>query len=163
MNQSVLNNSPGLPRLFQLPGKWLPIALQHALFVRAMNHAFKAELLEDDMDFMNGRTVAIEILDAALVFRFALQEQRFIAMHSSTRADLRIAGTLYDFLLLIGRREDPDTLFFNRRLKLSGDTELGLYVKNFLDSVDMSERFQWLQNLSVNASRLAERFSAPRR
>ena len=36
------------------------------------------------------------------------------------------------------RQEDPDTLFFNRRLKIEGDTELGLVVKNLLDSIDWS-------------------------
>jgi hypothetical protein len=32
------------------------------------------------------------------------------------------------------RREDPDTLFFTRRLVLEGDTELGLALKNALDA-----------------------------
>jgi predicted lipid carrier protein YhbT len=36
------------------------------------------------------------------------------------------------------REEDPDTLFFNRKLIIEGDTELGLIVKNLLDSVDWS-------------------------
>ena len=34
------------------------------------------------------------------------------------------------------REEDPDTLFFNRKLQIEGDTELGLITKNLLDSVD---------------------------
>ena len=34
------------------------------------------------------------------------------------------------------RREDPDTLFFTRRLVMTGDTELGLVVKNALDAID---------------------------
>ena len=41
-----------------------------------------------------------------------------------------------DFLLLLARREDPDTLFFSRRLVSEGDTELGLIVKNLLDALD---------------------------
>ena len=43
----------------------------------------------------------------------------------------------YDFLLLIADREDPDTLFFQRRLRMSGDTALGVHLKNFLASVDL--------------------------
>jgi predicted lipid carrier protein YhbT len=39
-------------------------------------------------------------------------------------------------LLLATRKEDADTLFFRRQLKTSGDTELGLYVKNFLDGLE---------------------------
>jgi len=33
------------------------------------------------------------------------------------------------------RREDPDTLFFTRRLVLEGDTALGLEIKNTLDAL----------------------------
>ena len=32
------------------------------------------------------------------------------------------------------RLEDPDTLFFSRRLVIEGDTELGLALKNALDA-----------------------------
>jgi len=34
------------------------------------------------------------------------------------------------------REEDPDTLFFKRKLQIEGDTELGLITKNLLDSVE---------------------------
>ena len=50
--------------------------------------------------------------------------------------DVRIHGDLDDFLALASRREDPDTLFFARRLSIEGDTELGLAIKNLLDSLD---------------------------
>ena len=47
------------------------------------------------------------------------------------------AADARDFLLLGLRREDADTLFFNRRLTLGGDTELGLFVKNTLDALEI--------------------------
>ncbi|MDQ6645877.1 MAG: hypothetical protein M3Y93_01400 [Pseudomonadota bacterium] len=34
---------------------------------------------------------------------------------------------------MAGRLEDADTLFFQRRLRLTGDTELGLTARNMLD------------------------------
>ena len=40
---------------------------------------------------------------------------------------------------MAARRRDPDTLFFQRRIVVEGDTELGLAVKNLLDSLDPSE------------------------
>ena len=43
------------------------------------------------------------------------------------------------------REEDPDTLFFNRKLHIEGDTELGLITKNLLDSVDWPLS-SWLLN-----------------
>ena len=38
---------------------------------------------------------------------------------------------------LAQRQEDPDTLFFSRRLAMEGDTELGLVVKNALDALEL--------------------------
>ena len=40
-----------------------------------------------------------------------------------------------DLLLLASRLEDADTLFFHRRLELTGDVELGLAVRNLLDQL----------------------------
>jgi predicted lipid carrier protein YhbT len=51
--------------------------------------------------------------------------------------DLAISATAYDFLMLGTRQEDPDTLFFSRRLLVEGDTELGLIAKNTLDAVEL--------------------------
>jgi predicted lipid carrier protein YhbT len=42
---------------------------------------------------------------------------------------------------LIRGTADADTLFFQRRLKIAGDTELGLIVKNWLDA---AARPAWL-------------------
>lgn len=57
-------------------------------------------------------------------------------------------------VLLARRVEDPDTLFFARRLIMEGDTELGLVVKNALDAVEWSPA-------SLLAA-LAHPFSVPR-
>lgn len=50
-------------------------------------------------------------------------------------ADVTIRAGLRDYLALALRREDPDSLFFARRLVIEGDTALGLIVKNALDSL----------------------------
>jgi O2-independent ubiquinone biosynthesis accessory factor UbiT len=52
-------------------------------------------------------------------------------------ADLTITATAPDFVRLARREEDPDTLFFSRRLSMQGDTELGLLVKNTLDALEL--------------------------
>jgi predicted lipid carrier protein YhbT len=51
-------------------------------------------------------------------------------------ADVRITGNVEDFWRLAARREDPDTLFFSRRLCMEGDTETGVHIKNLLDALD---------------------------
>ena len=63
-----------------------------------------------------------------------LQGARLVVVDQPAEATVR--GTATDLLLLAGRREDADTLFFQRRLVLTGDTELGLVVKNMLDAVE---------------------------
>ena len=49
---------------------------------------------------------------------------------------MSLSAAMREFALLVSRQEDPDTLFFQRRLTIEGDTELGLEVKNILDALD---------------------------
>ena len=60
-------------------------------------------------------------------------------------AELELGARLADFLALMRADMDADTLFFQRRLRISGDTELGLIVKNWLDA---SPRPAWLDKLA---------------
>ena len=53
--------------------------------------------------------------------------------------DVCISGESPDFVLLATRQADPDTLFFQRRIRIEGDTELGLGVKNTMDSMDWDD------------------------
>lgn len=71
-----------------------------------------------------------------LFWYFSFNGRRLIVTRHA-RADATISGELREFLLLASRREDPDTLFFQRRLQINGDTELGLEVKNMLDTIDL--------------------------
>jgi predicted lipid carrier protein YhbT len=52
--------------------------------------------------------------------------------------DLIISASAQDFYRLAKREEDPDTLFFSRRLVMEGDTELGLMIKNTLDAMELN-------------------------
>ena len=52
-------------------------------------------------------------------------------------ADLVISAPLSALARIATRQDDPDTLFFHRRLQITGDTELGLVVKNLLDSIEL--------------------------
>ena len=156
MNDTLSQNNPLLPGLLRLPIRLMPPAMYSRAIVSGLNRLFKQELLEDELDFLEGKQISIHVKDAALRINFSLVDHKIVSAHN-IEADLTIEGTVYDFLLLASRREDPDTLFFNRRLKLNGNTELGLYVKNFLDGLDITERWKYLYRLSDKASRIAER------
>jgi predicted lipid carrier protein YhbT len=85
-----------------------------------------------------GKTVSLEATDLGTRIRVAYDGNRFTSYGGSAPADLTIRAAASGFLALALRREDPDTLFFTRRLVMTGDTDLGLVVKNLLDAIDWS-------------------------
>lgn len=99
----------------------------------------------------------ITVADARLSYRITLESGLLAGIGDGRPEDLSIEGNIYDFLLLATRREDTDTLFFNRRLKLGGDTELGLYVKNFLDGMEIEQRMGPLLKLLNGATSIIGR------
>lgn len=58
------------------------------------------------------------------------------AVERSNKTDLSFRAGLSAFLQWLARREDADTLFFNRELSIVGDTELGLLVRNVPDAIN---------------------------
>ncbi|MDZ4141970.1 MAG: SCP2 sterol-binding domain-containing protein [Methylotenera sp.] len=89
-----------------------------------------------DLQALYGKRIAIHATDVGLHFYFTVQSSGFSAATGNVAPDLTISATAYDFYLLAMRKEDPDTLFFNRRLVVEGDTELGLVAKNTLDAIE---------------------------
>ena len=87
---------------------------------------------------LSGKTVSLEASDLGTRVRVAYDGNRFKSYSGSAPADVTIRSTASGFLALALRREDPDTLFFTRRLVMTGDTELGLVIKNALDAIDWS-------------------------
>ena len=84
-----------------------------------------------------GKLVRLEITDAGLKLTVGFGGVRFAPASEHSPADVTIAATAADFALLALRREDPDTLFFSRRLLIAGDAEAGLVAKNALDSLEL--------------------------
>ncbi|XXQ68592.1 ubiquinone anaerobic biosynthesis accessory factor UbiT [Neisseriaceae bacterium B1] len=117
----------------------LPIQPPRYALVFALNTMLERELLSIDMSLFAGRTFEIDVLDAGIKIHFTANKQKFLAEHFISATDLRLAANGVDFMRMILREEDPDTLFFNRKLQIEGDTELGLITKNLLDSVDWSQ------------------------
>jgi len=85
-----------------------------------------------------GRCLRLEVVDAGLRIDLTLTPRGFAAAPPGSAAHVTISASAHDFLALAARTEDPDSLFFNRRLRIEGDTELGLLVKNTLDAIDLS-------------------------
>ena len=105
--------------------------------VAALNLALGRILPRDSLEPLRGRRLALVVTDAGLQLTVTLTDRGFRPAPGAQPADVRISACARDFLALALREEDPDTLFFNRRLRMEGDTDLGLLVKNTLDMVEL--------------------------
>ncbi|OAM31241.1 MULTISPECIES: SCP2 domain-containing protein [Eikenella] len=137
-----------LPQWCARIGRRLPGLPPRFALVKTLNLMLKRGLLPADMSLFAGRTFEIDVLDAGIAVRFTADGERFLDQAFQGEPDLRLAANSADFLRMMLREEDPDTLFFKRKLQIEGDTELGLIAKNLLDSVEwpFAERLaQWQQ------------------
>lgn len=107
------------------------------VFVRGLNLALIRFLPTDVTDRLAGKKLRLRVIDAHWNFDFTWVNGRFVACYDPAPPDLSVSASAYDFVLLARRQEDPDTLFFSRRLSMEGDTELGLMVKNTLDALEL--------------------------
>ena len=129
----------------QLAARTLPFTVEKNLAQQVLKRVFFEALTDGDLDYLEGRTVAIEITDINHRVTLTLNNNQLSLIPSEHFCDALIKGKLEDFICLASRSEDPDTLFFQRRLSMEGDTELGLETKNLLDSIEFSPIPQWLQ------------------
>ena len=107
-------------------------------FTTSINLLLAKHLPADVAQSLQNRRLRIAVRDAGVAFDFAWSGKAFAALPASAQTpDLTITATAADFLALARREQDPDTLFFSRRLVMEGDTELGLMVKNMLDALDL--------------------------
>ena len=160
---SSISPAPLLPSPLALPLSLIPTTVHSTVLVQALNRIFAPELADGELDFLQDRVMLVRVTDGRLSYRITLTGGKLKAAAGNQPHDLSIEGTIYDFLLLATRREDADTLFFNRRLRLGGDTELGLYVKNFLDALELEDRlgpFLKLLNGATSAIGKIPNFSA---
>ena len=127
-----------LPAFIARVGHKLPQWPHTLALVGALNAALKLKLLpESELAALEDKLFRVRVLDtggeASYTFRNGLFRPVFQAQREP---DLAFAANLSAYLQLLARQEDPDTLFFNRELEITGDTELGLIVKNMLDAVE---------------------------
>jgi predicted lipid carrier protein YhbT len=125
-----------LPALASLPLRCVPEVVHSRLLCEVLNRVLAAELRDGELEFLEQRFLAIEVTDLSTRFRITCSNAR-LRPASREAPELTLRGGAREFLLLATREEDPDSLFFQRRLHLDGDAELGLMVKNFLDALEL--------------------------
>lgn len=130
-----------------------PDLVLKSILNKAINEAFRRNIDLGDLEFMRNKTVQINVSDLGFLFAVRLTRNNLQVVLNSFGEDASFQATSSDLLLLIAGKIDPDTLFFRRRLKISGDTELALALKNFLDTIDPStifsrRLFDWLNRFA---------------
>lgn len=141
-----------LPRPFAAVIERLPQWPPSAALAAGLNLLLLPLLGAEARAALRGRVVSIQVADGGIDARVRLVAIGFVPARATP--DVVIRASAYDYWRLARREEDPDTLFFARRLAIEGDTELGLAVKNALDAVEWSPA-------SLVAA-LRRPFSAPR-
>ena len=127
-----------LPGFIAALGQKLPQWPHVLALVAGLNAALKMKWLpESELTALEDKLFRVQVLDTGGTAHFTYRGGLFRPVFPAEREpDLAFAAHLSAYLQLLARQEDPDTLFFNRELEITGDTELGLLVKNMLDAVE---------------------------
>lgn len=123
--------------ILRSPVQLLPKTVQKRALLEALKNVFKEALEDGDFEFLEEKWLKVSIKDMGLSWCISYRDEQLIVADKEVIEDVSFSGSLNDLVLIAGRKEDPDTLFFQRRLSIEGDTELGLEVKNLMDSVDL--------------------------
>lgn len=132
MSQDTYTFPPQLGRLVE----HLPTWPSSFTFACVLDLALGQVIRRGDLQALYGKRVSIHVTDVGIRLHFIVRSSGFSAAKGNEIPDLIISASAYDFYQLAMRKEDPDTLFFNRRLVVEGDTELGLITKNTLDAIE---------------------------
>ncbi len=112
----------------------IPMPLKQLAAEAPLNRVFAKAINDGEFDDFEGRRIRLEVNGGQPGITIGFWARRLRVLDGPGEATIR--GSLMAFKTLAERRQDPDQLFFQRRLTIEGDTELGLALKNLLDSLE---------------------------
>ena len=148
---------PIAKKAIAIPGRLIPYSVQKQVLSLVLNQAFREPLQHGELDFLEGAKVRIKVTDLCIDWLISVGSSQFTPIGRELEDDVCISGESKDFILLATRQADPDTLFFQRRIRIEGDTELGLGVKNTMDSMDWEDLPMPLRKLLQSVSLVIEK------
>lgn len=143
------------PFLLSVPVKLAPFALKRQVLEQVLRWQFQQALADGELEFLEGRWLSIDVRDIGLQW-FTSVENGQLIVRQSANADVSFSANASDLLMIAARKQDPDTLFFQRRLVIEGDTELGLYVKNLMDAIEPEQMPKPLRVLLMQLAEFVE-------
>lgn len=132
------------PALLKIPLRRLPHRVQGPVLEQLLNRVLAEPLQRGDLNFLTGARLRVMVADLDYGLTLTLDGGRLCSLPAA-EADVVIRGKLQDLIRLSTGEQDPDTLFFQRRLLITGDTELGLACKNLLDGLDPARQPAWFR------------------
>ncbi len=127
LEMSVLDPTTVLRPLLRLA----PAPVHSRAIAFFVNRLMRGQSIEPRLTELAGKRFCLHVQDVPLALTFEITAAGL--RRSDLDADVTFRGALRDFASLAARREDPDALFFQRRLAVEGETETGLHLKNLLD------------------------------
>lgn len=118
---------------------FVPQMINRKIVEAALNRVLQEQITDGDFDYLTGKWLQVEIRDAQLFTIIGFRNRQFVCRQvaqESSDADARLSVFTADAIDLVQQKIDPDTLFFQRKLTIGGDTELAHHVKNTLDTLD---------------------------
>ncbi|QTN43681.1 SCP2 sterol-binding domain-containing protein [Marinobacter salsuginis] len=112
----------------------IPVPLKQLVAEAPLNRVFAQAIDDGEFDDFEGRRIRLEVNGGKPGITIGFWSGRLRVIDGPGEATIR--GSLSAFRTLAERQQDPDQLFFQRQLVIEGDTELGLGLKNLLDSLD---------------------------
>ncbi len=154
---------PIAKKVVAIPARVIPYSAQKQVLSFVLNQAFREPLQHGELDFLEGAKVRIKVTDLCIDWLIRVGSTKFTPIERELEDDVCISGESPDFILLATRQADPDTLFFQRKIRIEGDTELGLGVKNTMDSMDWEDLPLPLRKLLQSVSLVIEKLHGKRK
>lgn len=132
------------PQMLGMTLQCIPFSVKKRAIEQLLQLQFKHSLEDGELDFLENRWLKIQVVDLQLVWFVSLIDNKLVVSREEV-PDVSFIGNANDLIMIATRRQDPDTLFFQRRLIVEGDTELGLYVKNLMDSIEIEAMPKFLR------------------
>ena len=130
-------------KLLSIAHRIMPSKMENYFVLHQVKRLSQPFMDDGEIDFLDGKVAEVEIRDIAAKWYFTKIGQQLImldlekAKAISPEPDVVFSASVDALVLMASQKVDPDTLFFNRKLRITGDTELGLEIKNLFDQFDL--------------------------
>lgn len=138
--QKAVENSA---KLLSIAHRIMPTKMENYFVLHQVKRLSQPFMDDGEIDFLDGKVAEVEIRDIEAKWYFTKIGQELVmldlkkAQTISPEPDVVFSASIDALVLMASQKVDPDTLFFNRKLRISGDTELGLEIKNLFDQFDL--------------------------